>query len=73
VKLGQYLFRKHGGNVVFFGRFIAALRAWAALPAGTKRRCLLRRDKTMKRLLTLLVTLGLVSVFIVSLRHIRFC
>lgn len=30
VKLGQYLFRKHGGKVVLFGRFIAVLRAWAA-------------------------------------------
>src|SRR3989440_6761553 len=35
VKLGQYLFRKHGGKVVFFGRFIAVLRAWAAFLAGT--------------------------------------
>ncbi|MFL5628917.1 MAG: DedA family protein [Ktedonobacteraceae bacterium] len=30
LKLGQYLFRKHGGKVVFFGRFIAVLRTWAA-------------------------------------------
>jgi len=37
VKLGQYLFRKHGGKVVFFGRFIAVLRAWAAFLAGTNR------------------------------------
>jgi membrane protein DedA with SNARE-associated domain len=35
VKLGQYLFRKHGGKVVFFGRFIAVLRTWAAFLAGT--------------------------------------
>jgi membrane protein DedA with SNARE-associated domain len=35
VKLGQYVFRKHGGKVVFFGRFIAVLRAWAAFLAGT--------------------------------------
>lgn len=35
LKLGQYLFRKHGGKVVFFGRFIAVLRAWAAFLAGT--------------------------------------
>jgi membrane protein DedA with SNARE-associated domain len=35
VKLGQYLFRKHGGKVVFFGRFIAVLRAWTAFLAGT--------------------------------------
>jgi membrane protein DedA with SNARE-associated domain len=37
VKLGQYLFRKYGGQVVFFGRFIAVLRAWAAFLAGTNR------------------------------------
>lgn len=30
LKLGLYLFRRHGGKVVFFGRFIAVLRAWAA-------------------------------------------
>ena len=35
LKLGQYLFMKHGGKVVFFGRFIAVLRAWAAFLAGT--------------------------------------
>lgn len=34
LKLGQYLFLKHGGKVVFFGRFIAVLRAWAAFLAG---------------------------------------
>ena len=28
VKLGQYLFMKHGGKVVFFGRFVAVLRVW---------------------------------------------
>ena len=37
LKLGQYLFRKHGGKVVFSGRFIAVLRAWAAFLAGTNR------------------------------------
>ncbi len=35
LKLGQYLFMKHGGKVVFFGRFVAVLRAWAAFLAGT--------------------------------------
>lgn len=35
LKLGQYLFHKHGGKVVFFGRFVAVLRAWAAFLAGT--------------------------------------
>ena len=37
LKLGQYLFRKHGSKVVFFGRFVAVLRAWAAFLAGTNR------------------------------------
>lgn len=34
IKLGQYLFLRHGGKVVFFGRFIAILRALAAFLAG---------------------------------------
>ena len=34
LKLGQYLFRRHGGKTVFLGRFIALLRALAALLAG---------------------------------------
>jgi membrane protein DedA with SNARE-associated domain len=34
LKLGQFLFMRHGGKVVFFGRFIAVLRALAALLAG---------------------------------------
>ena len=34
LKLGRYLFRRHGGKVVFFGRFIAVLRTFAALLAG---------------------------------------
>jgi membrane protein DedA with SNARE-associated domain len=33
-----FLFRKHGGKVVFFGRFIAILRTWAAFLAGTNRK-----------------------------------
>jgi membrane protein DedA with SNARE-associated domain len=33
-KLGQYLFARHGGKIVFFGRFIALLRALAAVLAG---------------------------------------
>ena len=28
---------RHGGKVVFFGRFVAVLRAWAAFLAGTNR------------------------------------
>jgi membrane protein DedA with SNARE-associated domain len=37
LKLGMYMFRRHGGKVVFFGRFVAVLRAWAAFLAGTSR------------------------------------
>ncbi len=37
LKLGQYLFAKHGGKVVFLGRFVAVLRAWAAFLAGVNR------------------------------------
>jgi membrane protein DedA with SNARE-associated domain len=37
LKLGQYLFLKHGGKVVFFGRFVAVLRTFAAFLAGTNR------------------------------------
>jgi membrane protein DedA with SNARE-associated domain len=35
IKVGQYRFLKHGGKVVFFGRFVAVLRASAAFLAGT--------------------------------------
>jgi membrane protein DedA with SNARE-associated domain len=34
IRLGQYLFDRHGGKVVFGGRFVAVLRALAALLAG---------------------------------------
>jgi membrane protein DedA with SNARE-associated domain len=34
IKLGQFLFRRYGGAVVFFGRFVAVLRALAAFLAG---------------------------------------
>ena len=37
LRLGRYLFRQHGGKVVFFGRFIAVLRTFAALLAGANR------------------------------------
>ena len=35
--LGQWLFRRHGGKVVFVGRFIAVLRTFVALMAGASR------------------------------------
>ena len=34
LKLGQYIFRRHGSKVVFFGRFVAILRTFAAFLAG---------------------------------------
>ncbi|WP_232629857.1 DedA family protein [Methylobacterium sp. Leaf118] len=37
LKLGQYLFRAHGGKIVFFGRFTAMLRAYAAVLAGVNK------------------------------------
>ncbi|HLH91587.1 MAG TPA: DedA family protein [Xanthobacteraceae bacterium] len=37
LKVGEYLFRRHGGKIVFFGRFIALLRTYAALLAGANR------------------------------------
>jgi len=37
VKLGRYIFLRHGGKVVFFGRFVSVLRTYAAFLAGTLR------------------------------------
>ncbi len=37
LKLAQYLFQRQGGKIIFFGRFIAVLRAFAALLAGANR------------------------------------
>jgi membrane protein DedA with SNARE-associated domain len=37
LNLGRYLFRRYGGAVVFFGRFVAVLRTFAALLAGATR------------------------------------
>lgn len=37
VKLARYLFLRHGGKVVFFGRFVSVLRTYAAFLAGTTR------------------------------------
>jgi membrane protein DedA with SNARE-associated domain len=34
LRVGQYLFLRHGGKIVFFGRFIAFLRTYAALLGG---------------------------------------
>ena len=37
IVLGEYLFHRHGPKVVFFGRFTAFLRTFAALLAGATR------------------------------------
>ena len=37
LKIGQYLFLRHGGKIVFFGRFVALLRTFAGLLAGANR------------------------------------
>ena len=37
LRLAQYMFQKHGGKIIFFGRFIAVLRAFAAMLAGANR------------------------------------
>jgi membrane protein DedA with SNARE-associated domain len=34
LRLGQYIFDRHGGKIVFFGRFISVLRAFASILAG---------------------------------------
>jgi membrane protein DedA with SNARE-associated domain len=34
LKVGRYLFGRHGGKVVFYGRFITVLRTYAAFFAG---------------------------------------
>ena len=36
-KVARYLFLRYGGAVVFFGRFVSILRAYAAFLAGTTR------------------------------------
>ncbi|MGH9091421.1 MAG: DedA family protein [Acidimicrobiales bacterium] len=37
LKAARYLFERHGGKVVFFGRFVSILRTYAAFLAGTAR------------------------------------
>ncbi|HEX3713019.1 MAG TPA: DedA family protein [Trebonia sp.] len=37
LKVGRYLFARHGVKVVFFGRFVAVLRTFAAFLAGVSR------------------------------------
>jgi membrane protein DedA with SNARE-associated domain len=42
LKLGRYLFLRHGGKVVFFGRFVGVLRTYAAMLAGANHMPFLR-------------------------------
>ena len=49
IKLGQYLFKRHGGKVVFFGRFVALLRALAALLAGIRSGTFADADEAVAR------------------------
>ena len=37
LKTARYLFDRHGGKVVFFGRFVSILRAYAAFLAGVSK------------------------------------
>jgi membrane protein DedA with SNARE-associated domain len=37
IKIGEYLFLRHGSKVVFFARFIPVLRSFAAVLAGANR------------------------------------
>jgi membrane protein DedA with SNARE-associated domain len=37
LKIARYLFDRHGGTVVFFGRFVSVLRTYAAFLAGANR------------------------------------
>jgi membrane protein DedA with SNARE-associated domain len=37
LKVGRYIFMRQGSKVVFFGRFVAVLRTYAAFLAGTNR------------------------------------
>jgi len=42
LKVGRLIFDRHGGKVVFFGRFVSVLRTYAAFLAGTIRMPYLR-------------------------------
>jgi membrane protein DedA with SNARE-associated domain len=37
MKIGRYIFDRHGDKVVFFGRFVSVLRTYAAFLAGTNK------------------------------------
>ena len=58
LRLGQYLFARYGAAVVFFGRFIAVLRAFAALLAGANHIAYLLGSRAH------LLTSGIATVFL---------
>ena len=60
IKLGQYLFLRHGTKVVFFGRFVAILRILAAFLAGAN-------QMDWRRFLIANATGGIVSACIFGL------
>jgi membrane protein DedA with SNARE-associated domain len=37
LRIGRYLFERHGGKIVFFGRFVAVLRVFTAVLAGVNK------------------------------------
>lgn len=37
LRIGKYLFLRHGGKIVFFGRFVAFLRTFTAMLAGASK------------------------------------
>lgn len=37
LKVGRYVFDRHGAKIVFFGRFVSILRTYAALLSGTNK------------------------------------
>lgn len=37
LKVGRYVFERHGAKIVFFGRFVSILRTYAAVLAGTNK------------------------------------
>ncbi len=49
LKVGRYLFARHGGKVVFFGRFITVLRTYAAIWRGESGRVQSRPADTDRR------------------------
>jgi membrane protein DedA with SNARE-associated domain len=62
LKLGRYLFMRHGGKVVFFGRFVGILRTYAAALAGAN-------QMRFRRFLAFNAAGGVVWAFIYALGY----